>query len=1138
MRKRILTILLLFVLLHNCLAGRTWFTFPRDNMTLSSHIITATVQSSSVDSVGINVNNRYSESKAIRPDGKAEFIGIELPKGDVALKLYAFSNDVWRIQDSILVTVPGNVEKIVMEITPDDLVADGQSEGRIDIELFDKWGNHTTARYPVSLFIEGGEFIGDDLEPYSEGFQVNSQSGRANALFRVGNQAGELRVSALIGQTQKMLKKRLSTYMRPMIMVGQIGGELSYTNHYDMSDGIHDDRLPDEGYQWDGRGAFFAKGSIKNKFLLSMSYDSKVRRRPMMFRRTDPDELLPIYGDTGSLFYENHASTPLFIRLERDKSHLQWSDYNTKLDEEAVFMKYKRSLTGINGEFYTKYVDGKLFLSPTIENTITQVRRHARDTLTPDGTSGFFYLSNDNIIRNSEQITIETHDRYEPDIILSSEDLMRFEDYDIDYDTGEILFSEAILSHDGYRNPRIIVIDYEIEDGHTNALIGGGRIVLHPTENVSMGVTGVFEDYEGEDHNIAGSDITMKFLEEMLTLRGEFAYSYNGDTLLETENQKGIAYIAESNLDANNLKSNLYYRFQEKSYSNEAISTTSRSGIQKMGGDVNYDIKGYQICIDGFDESYMDEEKSRQRFSLNLEKQYSSVTPTIGAEYNNYEDEDTSYTNTTALSKINWQLNTKFSLYAYHRQSLEKSNRYPTESALGSEYHLNGGHTIFGSYGYLNYVQRDLDRQFANIGIKSTFAGINSKGVIQATSEKNDSYNSQAIINVSDRFVITKWLALDMGFENEKAVTGDNQNDHTSVSGTFTLKPAGFLINQKNEYSKHNTKGNKLLVILAASTSNGKTFSVLAKHQYQIRSELGDDLSDYILKKTTSLLGFAIRPIESDWINVLAKLEYESENKQVQYPYHYNNTLTFSIQDIISIGNYLEFTTRYAGKYNRQKLQMDFDGEIYEVGGQKSYTDLMIAGIRGEIFKRVDLGIEGRVLYQRQAGDYNYDVAPEIGIVVMRNIRLGFGWNVIGYTEEQFSGDGYFAKGPYFTADIKLSENGIRLPVIDDASLEDYHRRSNDSLYYPEGERELNTNIRDYPPPDTVYSPETRRFGYTEEMPDSIQMPDSLQNPGDSLNTNNSENRLDEGYDEDSTEPSFIDPGYLRREDVVPPGEQ
>lgn len=118
-----------------------------------------------------------------------------------------------------------------------------------------------------------------------------------------------------------------------------------------------------------------------------------------------------------------------------------------------------------------------------------------------DGGSGPYYLSYAPLTRGSELVRIETRDRYNPEIIISSNVQRRGEDYTIDYERGLIIFEDPIPAEDFSGNPIYIVIQYDYEynnEGDYNRYLTGGQMRLDIGQDSYVGVNYV-KEFDDED---------------------------------------------------------------------------------------------------------------------------------------------------------------------------------------------------------------------------------------------------------------------------------------------------------------------------------------------------------------------------------------------------------------------------------------------------------------------------------------------------------------------------------------------------------------------------------------------------------------------------------------------------------------
>ena len=78
------------------------------------------------------------------------------------------------------------------------------------------------------------------------------------------------------------------------------------------------------GFYAKGKGAYYLKGQILGKYLITSSFDTD-RPQKAMFRQLDPNVYYPVYGDNSSINYDAaDTQGPLYLKVEWDKSRRFW----------------------------------------------------------------------------------------------------------------------------------------------------------------------------------------------------------------------------------------------------------------------------------------------------------------------------------------------------------------------------------------------------------------------------------------------------------------------------------------------------------------------------------------------------------------------------------------------------------------------------------------------------------------------------------------------------------------------------------------------------------------------------------------------------------------------------------------------
>ena len=408
-----------------------------------------------------------------------------------------------RFEQKIAVKRTGEIALIRVK-SAEGNVADGKTPVRLQLEAFDAQGNIINAEY--DLEVRGGTLkpqVKDSAMPDIMKTETPAKvhvDAAGNAFFQPVNNSGHYRATLAYNKVEVDAETYVKAKMRDWILVGLGEGTVGYNvvkgNMESFSSTGDDDKL----YEND-RLAFYAKGSIKGEWLLTMSYDSAKRGVPDqngLYQTIDPNKYYTLYGDATDQRYDAASARPLYLKIERDQFYALFGDYDTGLTVTEL-SRYSRQLNGVKSEMKSDHFDYTLFAS---QNDQTFVK----DEIRGDGTSGLYHLSRKNIVLNSETVVIETRDRYRSEVILSSQPLSRYLDYSIDYDTGTIFFKSPVFNTDANFNPIFIVVRYEIFGGFENSYTYGGRGAVRILNNkVELGATHIHEEEQWGRRNPHGS---------------------------------------------------------------------------------------------------------------------------------------------------------------------------------------------------------------------------------------------------------------------------------------------------------------------------------------------------------------------------------------------------------------------------------------------------------------------------------------------------------------------------------------------------------------------------------------------------------------------------------------------------------
>jgi outer membrane protein OmpA-like peptidoglycan-associated protein len=420
---------------------------------------------------GLLLDGLYSEGTVRKADGTAAvsiWKGVHLQNGDNVLELVVTDpagNEVLRT--SRIIHYSGDPARAELVPERSRLVADGRQPAVLAVRLLDKEGHPAREGISGEFTVDAPHVAQQRLNELQQAPLTAPASDRIR--YTVGSegiallelapttQAGEAVVRILLGQGAQEVRAWLRPETRDWVLVGLAEG----TWGYDVIRGSMESAGAagrEEDLYREGRVAFYAKGMVKGAWLLTAAYNSSRAPdgRTSMYQTVDPNKYYLLYGDATEQLHDAPSAKHIYVKLERDQFYALFGDYSTGLIV-AELSRYSRNLTGFKSEFKGDRFEYNLFAADTDQ-------AHVRDELQGDGTSGLYRLSRRNVVMNSEQVTIQSRDRFRSEVIVKEQMLARHLDYTIDYESGTLFFKSPVPSRDESFNPVFIAIEYETFD--------------------------------------------------------------------------------------------------------------------------------------------------------------------------------------------------------------------------------------------------------------------------------------------------------------------------------------------------------------------------------------------------------------------------------------------------------------------------------------------------------------------------------------------------------------------------------------------------------------------------------------------------------------------------------------------------
>jgi uncharacterized repeat protein (TIGR01451 family) len=977
----------------------------------------------------------FSKADPVTNKTISTYFGVNMGEaGDHELRLKGvdpFGNV--RFDQVVKYTRTGEIKNIRF-VSAENNIADGKTPVLAKIDLFDDRGNKVNAA--IDLVIMEGE-----LQPYVETIEnklplvdnsnkMVSVSSDGTAKFNPVSKAGFYRVKLQYNNVDTELKIYVKPEYRDWVMVGVADGTLGYENVSGNMQNLAANDIEEEYYD-DGKLAFYAKGKVLGKYLLTVAFDSSKTREEdeRLMQLINPDEYYTLYGDNTEQQFDAASKEKLYLRLDADNFYALFGDYNTDLNVTEL-TRYSRSFTGAKAVYESGNVSVNAFAAQS-----SQLFR--RDEILGDGTSGLYRLSSNNVVVNSEKVTLQVRDRFHSERIISEQSLNRFGDYNLDYLDGSLYFKQPIMRHDENFNPVYIVVDYETHGNGKESLIVGGRAAAKLLgERIEIGVSHIDEGVEGVEGQLSGVDARFDITREM-----QFKAEYAISSKMQLGNEiNADAFLAELKHRAETFEAGVYVQEQEAGFGLGQLNQ-SELGMRKYGALGNVIIaKDLEVTADiGHQDNTVDDgERNTLLSSLiytpgdweftlggtiaedtdNTGKQYQSEILNTGVAHTMLDDRLRLYT------RSDWQLNND-----------DASVDFPERHIVGSEFMLTEDIDIYSEY---EYATSDI------IKADSTRAGLRSRPWANATMHNGFQQDvSDAEARTFSVFGLTQavpfadhWRA---SFTFDQTDTIDRKlyarvNEDTPLaSGTsntaistnglidedFWATTAGlgylsgvYVFDTRIEYRETETQQKYGFFTGWQRNLVDGIGHALRLQTFITEDQLFNDQLDAELRYSA-----VIRPLGSDvfWFN-RTELKHQDMGGLI------SSSKTDKLVEHLAI-NYLptinwQIATHIGYKLTRTNLAGDtFTTDTYLLGNETRY----------DLTPRWDIGAHYHVITTPDMGLTQDSYGLSVGVDIAKNLWLSIGYNVDGYTDEDFDANGYTAKGPFMKLRFKFDQDTFSL---------------------------------------------------------------------------------------------------------------
>lgn len=1017
-----------------------------------------------------------------------EYVGIQLKPGTNLLRLEArdgFGN-VRGEPVELHVLAPGRLGALGIDV-PARSFADGRTPIPVKLRLTDAEGLPVTDRTQVTIEVEGGRWAEEDLNPTEPGSQYFVTGGEAVFHLIPPTAPGNMRLRASAGPLSTDKTLVLVPEMRPLIGVGIVEGVIDLTKRGKLAVGQEPasqafeqdlSRVAGNGeVRAGGRAAFFFKGTILGKYLLTAAADSNKKGSDRLFRDIRPDEFYPIYGDSSARGFDAQSTQKVYVRIDRDRSFLLYGDFiSASSPEVRLLSQSNRSLTGIKAVSQSDNGRTTVYAAKTTQ-------RQQIEEFAGKGVSGPYYLRGGGadaaggFVENSEKIELLVRDRNQPSLVLKTTSLQRFVDYTLEPLTRRILFAQPIASLDANLNPQSIRVTYEVDSGGPSYLVAGADAQVKFSESLQLGAVATIDDTPDNRRRLGGLTALARIGKNT---------TVSAEAVVTDSDLRGKGTAARVELQYQDEKLGVGVRAARSSAGFDNPASSMTAGRTEASARAEYRASPtLTVRAEGVYSENASDSASAKGVMLSAQKQLgAAITGELGLRYGSATSGTASlfdygqaslYSGTTGgtsaglsgtdtatpgqadSAAVRARLTARVpglkraQVFVEGEQDLVEGDRHTL--SLGGTYGITdkmrayGRYTLDSSLGGDYTLSSAAGRNLGVVGIESAVFGSGKAYNEYRIADALDERTAQNAIGLRNGFSVSKTLRLTGGIEYVHAVGAKpaegtialGQGDAISFTSGFeyltpALKASGVLEGRLGQ------DADTWLGSGGIGYKISEDWSLLARGVYSSSTGKGQNAgTSRILSREQ--IGLAWRPVDSDVWNALLRYEHRSElirggssdilvGTVSGSAFGSNALLPGSYITDILAGNLninpeprLEITAHIAAKLLMEDTELSRSRYFAQLGQIRLVRDLD---------DRWDIGIQGALMHGSD-GAWKKSLGLEVGYLLGRNLWLSAGYNVVGLYERDLTAGNYTSQGLFLRLRLKFGEGVLALLGADGA---------------------------------------------------------------------------------------------------------
>ena len=900
-----------------------------------------------------------------------------------------------------MIVRPGSAKALQLTAQDEPFFADGGTTRMpITIELFDSEGYHASGSNVVTLLGNDLRFAEADLQPDTMGQQVRIVDGKGTIHLLSSFQTGFRDVHARFNDLNDSIAVQQITPVRELFATGYISAKKvwgDFTNNGDVPADIESIEQEQSGLE----SGMFVTGSVGERTTLTLAFDSEraLSDEEEIRRDLNPGDYYPVSGDASIRGYDAKSQSRVYARVERGASSLLWGDFVTDANTDFQDVgRIQQILTGANLTFDNQTTRLQLFGAKVDYQQVTEEIRG-------NGTA-LLYQTSAPPVRESEIIEFIVRDRNNPGLVIETRPLRRGVDYSINYFTGDLRFFDVIPSVDDEFNPVFLRITYNVDGSSVDYDVYGARLQHKLSDSLTL--SGSFTE---NSHDIDGYSLSsVTSLYELGNRTRAFASYGRMQNLIDE--------------DGDALSVGLQHQWENGSFTdirwaraNDGFRNPT-SGI----GEAREELRAEHEQQISSRTSARFEARKTQDLSTDAEqssvaflalRQFDNVRATVGSraiEQRDTDGDDRFGTYILGLASGFDVFGKPLTLGAEYEQAFSDSSKQRIAADADLAITQNTG--FYARYEFLNSIA-GMNQITSDVETEQFVAGVRTRAF-----SNTDLFSEYRLRGAQDGQDVALANGVRSAFEIEPGLTWSPSVEWIRVldgneSQAATAYSLGFedirSANRRTLGRVETRFGNGRRyygVSLANIWRISQNWSGVIRNDMRVQySDTESRNGDHIVT-----LGFARRP----------RLDNKHHSMfMYQWRKHWGGDLgPDRVAHVLSNHHNLELKAdlvlsgRIGGKWQSfEQNDLALSNAIYIADGR------VIWGVT----RRLDIDVRAGIMSARDENEQRFSYGISANYLIRKNLRMGVGYNVRGFKDNDLDPEGYNAQGLHIGLDYKIS---------------------------------------------------------------------------------------------------------------------